>query len=80
MGGQQTCKVGGAYEVRREWEIMGKWVNFIMGSERRVRFCGDRWCMDEPLRDVFPSLFAIAVSKEAWVKGVWFYCGKMLGT
>ena len=34
-----------------------------MGN-RKVRFWLDRWCGDEPSRDVFPSLLVIETSKE----------------
>ena len=50
---------------------MGKGVDFVVSNGRRVRFWQDRWCRDEPLRDAFPSLFAIAASKEALRGGVW---------
>ena len=44
---------------------------FVVGNGRRVSVWRDRWCEDEPLRDAFPSSFAIATSKEAWVEKVW---------
>ncbi|RVW29063.1 hypothetical protein CK203_091577 [Vitis vinifera] len=31
----------------------------------------DKWCGATPLCDSFPSLFALTISKEAWVKDVW---------
>ena len=31
----------------------------------------DKWCGDEPLCELFPSLFSISLSKEAWVLDVW---------
>ena len=36
-----------------------------------MSFWRDKWCGDLPLCDSFPSLFALPVSKEVWVKGVW---------
>ena len=36
-----------------------------------VKFWKDIWCGDEPLCVSFPSLFALAVFKDAWVKDVW---------
>ena len=36
-----------------------------------MSFWRDKWCEGTPLCDFFPSLFALAVSKEAWVKDVW---------
>ena len=44
---------------------------FSMSNGRKVRFWLDKWCGDEPLRSPFPSLFALATSKEAWVVDVW---------
>ena len=44
---------------------------FIVGNGRRVRFWRDRWCRDSPLCMSFPSLFALAVEKEAWVADFW---------
>ena len=51
-------------------EIVGNGMAFVVGNGRRVKFWLEKWCEDEPLRSVFPSLFAIAVSKEAWVEEV----------
>ena len=45
----------------------------MMGNGRRVRFWEDTWCGQEPLCSSFPSLFAIAASKDAWVSELW--CG-----
>ena len=36
-----------------------------------MSFWRDKWCGDTPLCDSFPSLFALAASKKAWVKDVW---------
>ena len=43
---------------------------FVVGNGRRVRFWLDKWCGDESLKDTFPSLFALATSKDAWVEEV----------
>ena len=37
----------------------------------RVRFWRDKWCRDSPLCMSFPSLFALADDKEAWVADIW---------
>ena len=42
-----------------------------MGNGRRVRFWKDEWCGDVALCDSFPSLYALAESKEVWVAEVW---------
>ena len=36
-----------------------------------MKFWKDRWYQDVPLRDVFPNIFFIASSKDAWVVDVW---------
>ncbi|KAL6320089.1 hypothetical protein AAG906_004598 [Vitis piasezkii] len=36
-----------------------------------VKFWKDRWGGDSPLRVSFPTLFALAIFKDAWVKDVW---------
>ena len=42
----------------------------MVGNKRRVKFWKDKWCGVIPLCDSFPTLFALVVSKEAWVKDV----------
>ena len=49
---------------------------FSMGDGRRVRFWEDRWCGDDALSVSFPSLYAMAASKEAWVVEVWDSSGR----
>ena len=61
--------------IRREWDVMGNNMVFSVGNGRRVRFWKDKWCGDDSLCIVFPSLFAITLSKEAWVKDVWSHSG-----
>ncbi|RVW53588.1 hypothetical protein CK203_068938 [Vitis vinifera] len=54
---------------------MGTWENMNLSMhwslEARVKFWKDIWCGDKPLCVSFPSLFALAVFKDAWVKDVW---------
>lgn len=61
-----------------EWKFF-----FVVGNGRRVKFWIDKWCGDEPFRVSFPSLYALTVSKEAWVanhrvqlgeRGHWNHC------
>ena len=49
---------------------------FFVGNGRRVRFWEDGWCGDEALSISFPSLYALATSKEAWVAEVWDTLGE----
>ncbi|RVW14191.1 Signal peptide peptidase-like 2 [Vitis vinifera] len=41
------------------------------GQEWRVKFWKDWWCGEEPLCEIFPSLFALSDFKEAWVADLW---------
>ena len=36
-----------------------------------MSFWKDKWCGTIPLCESFPSLYALATSKDAWVKDVW---------
>ena len=40
-------------------------ISFIVDNGRKVKFWRDKWCANEPLYVSFPSLFALASSKEA---------------
>ena len=44
---------------------------FAVDNGSRVRFWLDKWYGDEPLRDMFPTLLTLVVSKEAWVHEIW---------
>ncbi|RVW54461.1 putative ribonuclease H protein [Vitis vinifera] len=46
-----------------------------MGDGRRVKFWKNIWCGNIPLCEVFPSLFAFAVSQDAWVADCWILWG-----
>ena len=67
-GGWSTCEVREGYgvglwkEIRKEGSLMLKNIAFSMG-----RFWKDKWCGNNTLRDSFPSLYALADSKDAWV-------------
>ncbi|RVW90828.1 hypothetical protein CK203_028560 [Vitis vinifera] len=49
--------------------------SFTVGDGRRVKFWKDIWCGNTPLCEAFPSLFAFAVSQDAWVEDCWDYMG-----
>ena len=40
-----------------------------------MKFWKDIWCGNTPLCEAFPSLFAFAVSQDAWVEDCWDYMG-----
>ena len=55
---------------------MLKNITFSMGDGRRVRFWKDKWCGNNTHHDYLPSLFALAVSKDAWVADFWDSLGE----
>ena len=55
---------------RGEWHVVNSRHYFVVGKERRVEFWKDRWCGDSPICVPFPTLFALTVSKNYWVKDV----------
>ena len=57
--------------IRKEWYLVSSRLSFLVGDGRRVRFWKDNWFGALPFCVSFPSLFALAVSKDAWVNDVW---------
>ncbi|KAL6345634.1 hypothetical protein AAG906_017366 [Vitis piasezkii] len=53
---------------------------FVVGDGKKVRFWKDKWCGTTPLCEDFPSLFALATSKEAWVNEVRTAAGERGGS
>ena len=51
-------------DIRKEGSRLSNYIVFYVGNGRRIRFWLDSWCGDEALCNSFPSLFALAVSKE----------------
>ena len=80
-GGWISCEVREGYgvglwkEIRKEGVLLFKNASFTVGDGRRVKFWKDIWCGNIPLCEVFPSLFAFAVSQDAWVEDCWDYMG-----
>ena len=56
--------------IRKDRDLVHSKISFLVGNRDRVTFWKDKWCEDNPLSATFPSLLALAISKEAWVKGV----------
>ena len=56
--------------IRRKWHVVSSRLSFVVDNGQRVRFWKDRWCGDSPFCFDFPTLFAIATSKDARVKDV----------
>lgn len=72
--GMGLCKA-----IRREWHVVSSRLSFVVGNGQRVRFWKDRWCGDSAFWVAFPTLYAIATAKDAWVKDVWSFT-KGVGT
>ena len=56
--------------IRNGWDVFKANTRLKVGSGIRVKFWGDRWCGETLLRDAFPGLYSIVVSKDAWVEDV----------
>ncbi|RVW60999.1 hypothetical protein CK203_051369 [Vitis vinifera] len=70
-GGWSSCEAREAYGVGL-WKAISKLghlvtpsFDFVVGDGKKVRFWKDKWCGTTPLCEDFPSLFALATSKEA---------------
>ena len=62
--GGEGFGVGLWKEIRKEGSWLSNYIVFFVDNGRRTRFWLDSWCGDEALCNSFPSLFALAVSKE----------------
>ena len=69
--GREGFGVGLWKEIRKESYRLSNYIVFSVGNGRRIRFLLDSWYGDEAFYNSFPSLFALAVSKEEWVAEVW---------
>ena len=69
--GREGFGVGLWKEIRKESYRLSNYIVFSVGNGRRIRFWLDSWYGDEAFCNSFPSLFALAVSKEEWVAEVW---------
>ena len=67
-------------EGNKEGSLMQNKVVFSVGDGRKVKFWKDNWCGNFALCNSFPSLYAFASYKEAWLvelrdssgeEGVW---------
>ncbi|RVW38066.1 putative ribonuclease H protein [Vitis vinifera] len=68
---RESYGVGFWKEIRKEGALMQNKVAFLVGNGRRVKFWKDIWWGNLPLCNSFPSLYAFASSKEAWVEEFW---------
>ena len=52
---------------------------FVVGDDSRVRFWKDVWGGEEALCIMFPTLFSLAVRKDALIREVWDQRMKVVG-
>ncbi|RVW90110.1 Transposon TX1 uncharacterized 149 kDa protein [Vitis vinifera] len=64
-----------SHKCKERWEAVGNNLAYAVGNGRRIRFWEDKWCGDDKLCSLFPSLYAISLDKEAWVADVWSHSG-----
>ncbi|RVW89101.1 putative ribonuclease H protein [Vitis vinifera] len=62
-------------EIRKEGALLQNKVVFSVGNGRRVKFWNDNWCGNFSLSNLFPSLYAFASIKEAWLEELWDHSG-----
>ena len=76
-GGWISRDIRGAYgtglwkDIRKEWFTLSQNTISSLGNGRRLRFWKDPWCDETMLCNDFPSLFNLAVHKDARVVDVW---------
>ena len=68
---RESYGVGFWKEIRKEGALMQNKVAFLVGNGRRVKFWKDIWWGNLALCNSFPSLYAFASSKKAWVEEFW---------
>ena len=56
--------------IRKLGHLVTPRLDFVMGNGKKVNFWKNKWCGTTPLCESFPSLCALATSKEAWVNEV----------
>ncbi|RVW96170.1 LINE-1 reverse transcriptase-like [Vitis vinifera] len=62
-------------DIRKEGALLQNRVGFSVGNGRRVKFWKDNWCGNSTLCNSFPSLYAFASYKEAWIEEMWDHSG-----
>ena len=51
--------------IRSRWDTFSEFVSFEVGHSSLIRFWDDVWCIEEPLKFVYPELYCIACVKDA---------------
>ncbi|RVW95824.1 50S ribosomal protein L21, mitochondrial [Vitis vinifera] len=78
-GGREGYGVGLWKEISKEGLLLLNNVSYSVGDGKRVRFWKDNWCGNTPLCEAYPSLFDLAVSKDAKVADCWDSMGEVGG-
>ncbi|RVX04514.1 hypothetical protein CK203_023399 [Vitis vinifera] len=68
--------VGFRKKIRKEGSLLQNKVVVTMGDGRKGKFWKDKWCGNFALCNPFPSLFAFATFKEAWLVELWDSSGE----
>ena len=68
--------VGFWKKIRKEGSLLQNKVVVTMGDGRKGKFWKDKWCGNFALCNPFPSLFAFATFKEAWLVELWDSSGE----
>ena len=58
-------------EIRKDWEVILDNAKFFISDGSKVSFWKDIWCGEEALCMAYPTLFSLAVQKEALIREVW---------
>ena len=53
--------------ITKDWHVVASKISLVVCNERRVLFWKDKCCGFTPFYITYPSLFAIATSKETLV-------------
>ena len=68
---RNSFRIGLWKEIRKDWEVVLLNVKFVIGDGNRVSFWKDVLVGEEALCRAFPTLFSLAVRKEALIREVW---------
>ena len=77
VGGWHSCDIRGGFgvwlwkEIEKEWPLFLQNATFSLGDGRRISFWKNVWCGEEALCSLFPSMFILAMQKDAMVADLW---------
>ena len=57
--------------IKKKKEVFKRKICFFVNNGRRIKFSLYKWCGDTSVKEFFPTLFAIAISKDSWVANLW---------